>query len=156
MVRRVLVAAVVSLAIVLSAKAALPAEAQTSTMVGTHKLIVAVKNTMATAAERRLAVLVLVSQNGGAPAGSLATPSKPMTVLQQNGGLYSVKAEIDSACRGNCDAPSYRNFRLGRSQTRGRRRLSADGLRLLLQQGQDRQGVLNSGVRPGDFNRSIG
>ena len=108
MFRRVLVAAVVSLGLVSSAAAVLPAAAQTSKTVGTHKLIVAVKRTMAPAAEKKLAVLVLISQNGSASAGGLARPSKPLTVLQQNGGLYRVKARIDSTCRGSCDAPSYR------------------------------------------------
>jgi hypothetical protein len=89
---RFLIAAVVLLALALSAAADLPAAAQTNKTVGTHKLIVAVKKTMAPAAEKNLAVLVLISQNGGAPAGALATPSKPLTVLQQNGGLYRVKA----------------------------------------------------------------
>jgi hypothetical protein len=51
--------------------------------------------------------LVLISQNGGAPAGAVATPGKPLTVLLDNSGLYRVKAEIDSACKGSCDA-SYR------------------------------------------------
>jgi len=51
--------------------------------------------------------LVLISQTGGAPAGALATPSKPLTVLQSNNGLYRVKAEIDSSCKGGCEA-SYR------------------------------------------------
>jgi hypothetical protein len=106
--RRVLVAAVVSLGLVSSAAAVLPAAAQTNKTVGTHKLIVAVKRTMAPAAEKKLAVLVLISQNGSASAGGLARPSKPLTILQQNGGLYRVKARIDSTCRGSCDAPSYR------------------------------------------------
>ncbi len=86
----------------------MPAAAQTNRTVGAHKLIVAVKKTMTRAAEKKLAVLILISQDGGAPAGALATPSKPLTVLQQNGGLYRVKAEIDSTCKGSCDAPSYR------------------------------------------------
>ena len=108
MFRRFLVAAVVSLALVSSAAAVLPAAAQTRKTVGTHKLIVAVKKTMAPAAEKKLAVLVLISQNGSAPAGGMATPSKPLTVLQQNSGLYRVKARIDSTCQRSCDAPSYR------------------------------------------------
>ena len=63
---------------------------------------------MAPAAEKKLAVLVLISQNGGASAGALATPSKPLTVLQNNSGLYRVRAEIDSSCKGTCDARPYR------------------------------------------------
>jgi hypothetical protein len=96
MFRRVLsAAAVVFLALVLSAAAVLPAAAKTNKAVGTRKLIVAVKKNLAPAAEKKLAVLVLISQNGGAPAGALATPSKPLTVLQRDSGLYRVKAEID-------------------------------------------------------------
>jgi hypothetical protein len=37
----------------------------------------------------------------------VAKPGKPLTVLQQNGGLYRVRAEIDSSCKGGCGA-SYR------------------------------------------------
>jgi hypothetical protein len=85
----------------------LPAAARTTTAVRTHKLIVAVKKTMAPAAEKKLAVLVLISQKGGAPAGALATPSKPLTVFQSNSRLNRVKAVIDSACKGSC-AASYR------------------------------------------------
>ena len=108
MFRRSLFGAVVFLALVLSATTVLPAAAQPSRTAGTHKLIVAVKRTMAPAAEKKLAVLVLISQYGGAPAAGLATPGKPLTVLQQNSGLYRVKAEVDSTCKGSCDAPSYR------------------------------------------------
>ena len=107
MFRRFLLAAVVSLALVLSATAVLPAATQTNTAVRTHKLIVAVKKNLAPAAQKKLAVLVLISQNGGAPAGVVATASKPRTVFVNNRGLYRVKAEIDSFCKGNCDA-SYR------------------------------------------------
>jgi hypothetical protein len=107
MFRRVLIAAVVFLALVLSAPAVLPAAAKTNKAVGPHKLIVAVKKNLAPAAEKKLAVLVLISQNGGAPAGALATPSKPLTVLQKDSGLYRVKAEIGSSCKGSCDT-SYR------------------------------------------------
>jgi hypothetical protein len=105
--RRGLLAAVVCLALVSSAMAVLPAAAKTNRAVGAHKLIVAVKKNPAWSAEKRIAVLVLVSQNGGAPAGALVTPSKPLTVLQGNSGLYVVKAEIGSSCKGRCDA-SYR------------------------------------------------
>ena len=107
MFRRFLIAAVVFLALAVSATEVLPAAAKTSKAVRTHKLIVAVKKNMAPAAGTELAVLVLLSQNGGPRAGGLATPSKPLTVLQENSGLYRVKAEIDSACKGSCDA-SYR------------------------------------------------
>ena len=107
MFRRFLVAAVVVLALVSSATAVLPAEAKTNKAVVTHKLIVAVKKNLAPAAQKKLAVLVLIRQNGGAPAGFVATASKPRTVLVNNRGLYRVKAEIDSSCKGNCDA-SYR------------------------------------------------
>ena len=72
-----------------------------------HKLIVAVESDLAPAAEKKLAVLVLITQNGGAPAGAVATPGKPLIVLLANRGLYRVKAEIDSSCTGSCDA-SYR------------------------------------------------
>jgi hypothetical protein len=109
MFRRFLLAAVVSLALVLSATAVLPAATQTNTAVRTHKLIVAVKKTMAPAAEKKLAVLVLISQYGGAPAGAIATPSKPLTVFQNNSGPSRVKAVIDSSCNGSCHA-SYRLF----------------------------------------------
>jgi hypothetical protein len=107
MFRRSLTAAIVLLAFVLTATAVLPAAARTTTAVRTHKLIVAVKKTMAPAAEKKLAVLVLISQKGGAPAGALATPSKPLTVFQSNSRLNRVKAVIDSACKGSC-AASYR------------------------------------------------
>ena len=107
MFRRSRVAAVVLLALAVSATVFLLAEAKTDKAVGAHELVVAVKTTMAPAAETKLAVLVLLSQNGGPPAGGLATPSKPLTVLQQYSGVYRVKAEIDSSCKGSCDA-SYR------------------------------------------------
>jgi hypothetical protein len=107
MFRRVLIAAVVLLALVLGAVAVVPAAAKTNTAVGTRKLIVTVKKNLPPAAEKKLVVLVLISQNGSAPAGALATPSKPLTVLQHNSGLYRVKAEINSSCKGSCDA-SYR------------------------------------------------
>jgi hypothetical protein len=68
---------------------------------------VAVKKNLPPAAEKRLAFLVLIRQNGGAPAGAVATTSKALTVLLANGGLYRVKAEIDSSCKGSC-ASSYR------------------------------------------------
>lgn len=108
MFRRFLTAAVVAFALVSGATAALPAAARTNEAAHTHKLIVAVEKTVAPAAEKRLAVLVLISQKGGPPAAGLATPNKPLTVLQDNSGPYRVKAEIDSTCNGSCDAPSYR------------------------------------------------
>jgi hypothetical protein len=104
MLRRFLIAAVVVLALVSSATAVLPAAAKTNNAVVTHKLIVAVKKNLAPAGEKKLAVLVLISQNGGAPAGAVAAPSKPLTVLLDNGGLYRVEAAIDSSCKGSCDA----------------------------------------------------
>ena len=85
----------------------MPAAARTSNAFGTHKLIVALERNLDPAAERKLAVLVLISQTGGAPAGAVAEPSRPLTVLQDNSGLYRVKAEIDSSCKGGCGA-SYR------------------------------------------------
>jgi hypothetical protein len=106
MFRRFRVAAVV-LALVSSATAVLPAAANNNKAVVTHKLIVAVKKNLAPAVEKKLAVLVLLRQNGGAPAGALATPSKPLTVLLNDSGVYRLKAEIDSSCKGSCDA-SYR------------------------------------------------
>ena len=106
MFRRFLIAAVIVLALASSATA-VPAVATTNKAVLTHKLIVAVKKNVAPAAEKKLAVLVLISQTGGAPAGALAKPSKPLTVLLAKSGLYRVKAEIDSPCKGSCDA-SYR------------------------------------------------
>ena len=107
MFRRFLVAAVVVLALVSGATAVLPALAKTNNAVVTHKLIVAVKSNLAPAAQKKLAVLVLVSQNGGAPAGAVATPSRPRTFFVGISGLYRVKAAIDTSCKGNCDA-SYR------------------------------------------------
>src|SRR5215467_10533821 len=107
MSRRFLIATVVFLALVSSATAVLPATARTNTAVRTHKLIVAVKKTMAPAAEKKLVVLVLITQNGGAPAGALAWPSKPLTVLETNSRFSFVKAVIEFPCKGICHA-SYR------------------------------------------------
>ena len=107
MFRRFLIAAVVISALASSATAVSPAAAKTNKAVVAHKLIVAVKKNLAPAAEKKLAVLVLISQNGGAPGGAGATPSKPLTVLLDNSGLYRVKAEMDSSCKSRCDA-SYR------------------------------------------------
>ena len=107
MFRRFVIPAVVFLALVLSATAVLPAAAETHQGVGRHKLIVAVKKTMAQAAEKKFAVLVLINQNGGPYAGALAWPSKPFTGFQQNSGLYGVKAVINN-CKGSCAARPYR------------------------------------------------
>jgi hypothetical protein len=107
MFRRFLVAAVVVLALVSSATAVFPAAANTNKAIVTHKLIVAVKKNLAPAAQKKLAVLVLISQKGSAPGGLVATASKPRTVFLANSRLYRVKAEIDSSCKGNC-AASYR------------------------------------------------
>jgi len=104
---RFLVAAVVVLALISSATPVLPAAAKTNKAVVTHTLIVAVKKNLAPAAEKKLAVLVLISRNGGAPAGAVATPSKALTVLLDKRGLYRVEAAIDSSCKGSCVA-SYR------------------------------------------------
>jgi len=100
-------AAVVLLALVVSSTAVLPAAARTNRPVGTHTLIVAVKKNLAPAAEKKLAVLVLISHDGGARAGALATPSRALTVRQRSSGLYRVEAEIDFSCKGAC-AASYR------------------------------------------------
>lgn len=107
MFRRFPIAAVFFAGLVVASTAVLPAAATTNRAVSAHRLIVAVKKTLGPAAEKKLAVLVLISQNGGAPAGALATPSKPLTVLQRNSGIYRVRAEIDTPCKGGCDA-SYR------------------------------------------------
>ena len=109
MFRRFLVAAVVVLALVSSATVVLPALAKTNKAVVTHKLIVAVKKNLAPAAQKKLAVLVLISQKGSAPGGAVVMASKPRTVFLDNRGLYRVKAVIDSSCAGNC-AASYRIF----------------------------------------------
>ena len=109
MFRRLLVSVVAGLALLSSATAIQSATAKPSTAAAARKLIVAVKKTVAPAATKKLAVLVLVTQNGGAPAGAVATPMRPLTVLLENGGLYRVKAEIDSSCKGSC-AASYRIF----------------------------------------------
>lgn len=101
MLGRFLVAAVVALALVSGAAA------ETNEALVTHELIVAVDKNLAPAAEKKLAVLVLITQNGGPPAGAVATPGKPLTVFLTNRGLYRVKADIDSSCRGSCVA-SYR------------------------------------------------
>jgi hypothetical protein len=106
MFRRFVIAAVV-LVLAISATAVSPAATKTNEAFGTHRLIVVVKKNLAPAAEKKLAVLVLISQNGGAPAGAVATPSKPLTVRLDNRGPYRVKAVIDTSCKGSCEG-SYR------------------------------------------------
>jgi hypothetical protein len=101
---RALLAAVVLLALAVTAAADVPALAGTNGAVGTHKLVVAVTKNLPPAAERKLAVLVLVSRNGGPSAGALATPSKPLTVLQSTSGPYRVKVVINAPCTGSCAA----------------------------------------------------
>lgn len=103
MSRRILVAA----ALVSSATAVLPAAARPARAAVSHKLIVAVEQSPAPAGGKKLAVLVLVSRNGGARAGAVAAPTKPLSVLLDESGPYRVKAEIDSSCEGRC-AASYR------------------------------------------------
>jgi hypothetical protein len=104
---RLLIGAVIALTLVLTGPTVLAATAGTNEAVATHKLILAVEKNLAPAGEKKLAVLVLISQNGGAPAGAVARPGKPLTVLQETSGLYRVKAEIESRCKGGCGA-SYR------------------------------------------------
>jgi len=103
MLRRFFVA-VVALGLVSSATAVVPGAAATNRAAVRHTLIVAVKKNLAPAAEEKLALLVLISRNGGAPAGAVATPGKPLAVLLDGSGLYRVKTEIDSSCKGSCDA----------------------------------------------------
>ena len=107
MFRRFLVATVVVLALVSSPTADLPAAAKTNKAAVTHKLIVAVKKNLAPAAEKKLAVLVLIRQDGGALPEPWPRRASLFRVLLDNSGLYRVKAEIDSSCKGSCDA-SYR------------------------------------------------
>src|SRR3954471_1549672 len=118
MFRRFLAAAVVFAAVVLSATAVLPAAAKTNTAIRTHKLIVAVKKTMAPAAEKKLAVLVLISEKGGAPAGA--------GHAQQAACCFS-ELQRPLPCQGSDRTPLHgqlscelSNLRLGQSQTRGR------------------------------------
>jgi len=82
--------------------AASPAPAGTTEAALTHKLIVTVRKTLGPAAEKKLAILVLISRGDGAPAGAVATPSRPLTVHLASGGFYRVKAEIDVSCKGSC------------------------------------------------------
>jgi hypothetical protein len=106
MFRHVLVAVLIALALVASATVG-RTTAKSHEAAVTHKLIVAVRRNRVPAAAKKLAVLVLISQDGGPPAAAVATPAKPLTVLLDNPRLYRVNAEIDSACKGSCDA-SYR------------------------------------------------
>jgi hypothetical protein len=94
------------LALVSGATTVVPAAARTHKAASTHTLIVAVETNLVPAVERKLAVLVQIRQNGGAPAGAVATSSNPLTVLLDNRGLYRVRVEIDSSCTGSCDATS--------------------------------------------------
>jgi hypothetical protein len=107
MSRRGLLATSVLLALVSNAATRSSATAKPHDAAITHKLIVAVEKNLAPAGERRLSVLVLITQTGVAPAGAVATPSKPLTVHLANRRLYRVTAEIDSSCKGSCKA-SYR------------------------------------------------
>ncbi len=104
MSRTLPIAAVAVVALGAGATGAVPAAATSSGIVAAHKLVVAVRKNLPPAAERRLAVLVLVGRGTGAPAGAVATASKPLTVLLADRGLYHVTAEIDSACDGACAA----------------------------------------------------
>jgi hypothetical protein len=104
---RFLIGAIAVLTLVWTATGVLAAAGRTDEAVATHKLIVAVEKNLAPAGEKKLAVLVLIGRNGGALAGALGRPGKPLTVLQESSGLYRVRAEIDSSCKGGCSA-SYR------------------------------------------------
>jgi hypothetical protein len=95
--------AIVVLALVSTANAA----ARTDKTTSAHKLVVFVKKNLSPAAEKKLAVLVLVSQTGSAPAGAVATVTQPLTIRLGNRRLYRVRAEINSSCRGTC-AATYR------------------------------------------------
>lgn len=99
--------AAVVFALVSSVTLVSPVAAATNEAAGGHTLIVVVKKNLAPAVEKRLAILILLSQNGGAPAGAVATASKPLTIRLANRGLYRVKAELDTSCKGTC-AGSYR------------------------------------------------
>lgn len=107
MFRRLLVAAVVVLALASSATAVVPAAARTHHAAVSHRLIVVIKTNLTPAAAKKLSVLILIDQNGGAPAGAVATPSRPLTVHLDNRGPFRVRAEINSTCKGICSA-SYR------------------------------------------------
>jgi hypothetical protein len=98
-----LTAAVALVTLVSSATAVAPAAAGTDRTVVTHHLIVGVEKNMAPAAEKKLAFLVLLRRDGGPPAGAVVTAAKPLTVLLA-GGLYRVRVEVDSPCKGTCDA----------------------------------------------------
>ena len=79
--------------------------------------------------------------------GSPGQAQQAAYCFQNYSGLSRVKAVIEPPCTGQALPCELRISRLGQSQTRGRPQLSAQGLGLRLQQGQDRQGVLNTGVR---------
>jgi hypothetical protein len=90
--------------VVASALAVLPAAARTTSAARIHhKLFVAVKQNMPAAAESKLAVAVLVNQNGGPWASSEATPSKPAVFIQDNTRGYLVKVFLESSCKGFCE-----------------------------------------------------
>ena len=73
---------VVLLALVVSSTAVLPAVATTNEAVGTHKLIVAVKKTLGPAAEKKLAILVLISQSGGLPREPWRRRASPLSFFK--------------------------------------------------------------------------
>jgi len=90
--------------VVASALAVLPAAARTTSAASTHhKLFIAVKQNMPTAAEKKLVVAVNVNQNGGPWASSEATPSKPAVFIQNNSRRYLVKVFLESSCKGVCE-----------------------------------------------------
>jgi len=144
MFRRFLVAAVVSLALVSNSTAVWPAAAATNAAVGTHKLIVVVTKTLSPAAEKKLAVLVLISENGGAPAGAVdnAEQAPHRSSKQQRPLPGEGRDRLLLRGRLCCELS---NFRVGQSQARDHPQLSAQGLTLRLQQGDDREGLLSTG-----------
>lgn len=91
----------------MSVAAVLPAASATGKAAAAHKLVVAVAKNLPPVAQRKLAVLVLVTQNGGPPSAAVATARRPLTIHLDNRGFYRVKAEIDASCKGTC-AASYR------------------------------------------------
>ena len=133
MFRRVLIAAVVFLALVLNATAVLPAAAKTNKAAGTHKLIVAVRKNMPTAADKKLAVLVLISQNGALPRSrGHAEQAAPFC---NKPGHLPCKDRDQHLLHGQLRR-DLSSFRLGQSQARSRPQLSAQGLGLRLHQGK--------------------
>ena len=118
MFRRFLVAAVVVLALVSSATAVLPAAAKTNKAVVTHKLIVAVKKTLAPAAREEACGLGADQpERRRSCRSSWPRRASPVPFSIDNRGLYRVKAVIDSSCKGSC-AASVSPFRLGQPQAR--------------------------------------